>query len=1449
MALNFLNNGYFAGKVGIGTDTLSTKLTVSGQQELLQLTRGGASDTKWFFSADAAKLYIAEDTSATANIKLTIVDDGNVGIGVTPSSWQTISNSNALQFYGSYVYNYRDTNLIIGNNAYYDGTWKYYKSSIGATKFNSGNGAFDFAVSSSGNADNAITWIDALVIANDGNVGIGVTVPIVPLHVSGAAVNDPSNGTGGYEVMQIFDTTSYATGVGGGIGFGGNFTSSNNTIFSEIRGLKENATNSNYAGALSFSTRLNGANITERMRIDSAGNVGIGTTSPAHQLQVKNGAIGVIAVGKSSNVSDNQVVGEYIFTSDDADLGVDTTVGSILSRANDTFGRYYDLEFQTFNGTLTTQMTINKDGNVGIGTDSPDAKLDVESTVDYQIMAKYNATNYASYGYYGLDVIGGGNPYIFKLQGTERMRITSTGGISFGSTGTAYGTSGQILKSNGNASPTWIDGSAIPGVPAGSGTLNTVTMWTPDGDTLGDAPITISGNNSTFAGNVTLNGEIYGRTSAAYPGLGGLGFYSLVPYLENANQGGLKIQVQAGASLVDSLTLDSSQNATFAGDVNIGTSTATSSAKLTVQAQGADGSDETALVLRNYSATPFTGYVTTEYEVGTTLMAEISAYRLNSTSGSLIFRTKQSGTITDVLTLNSSGNATFAGKVQAANWFQGVSATNTLYSATSTGLVLQTPGATENDNDSKIKFRNSNTTVTHVFDCNSGSATFTGQGFSSATSSGDGSSTLTTKGYVDSLITGATIYRGTWDPDVSLNSGYGSPDLSGVTQTSGYYYICSADGTAVPNGAATEPNTWSTGDWVIWNDDIGAAGEWQKIDNSSVLSGVGTGQTVALWEGASSVTDSETLGNAPIIVNGSSVQFINSSLTVFQTFSQSDGSLFVNTNDASGNRFGFKGDGATTGTAIHTNWTTGASYLDFRLGGDSTTYTKMRITNAGNVGIGTTSPTGKLDVVGSLVTARVLTTGSLSLIGTDATASAQTVLTISTGVGNATGPNIVLSKSRSQSSGAVVANDPLGTIQFQGGNGTASVEGARIQSIAGGTWSSTNRDSDLLFWTTPSGSTTIAERMRIDSSGNLIFNGSANILSNTSDGADNAQIIISGGGSTTAADTRGASIHLAGNESGNGGLLQLRAGDGTVGGIRMYEGGSERVRIYGGNVGIGATSMLNKLDVAGSISLSSGGNNVIRILQSLSAAGTTFPGVYGQSNLSLGTAGVITFIGAGGNTELARFDSAGNFGIGTTGPQSKLQVAGGIQMADDDVDAVAAKAGTMRYRTATDEAVPVTGTELITGNNSNFAGVANGTDVITLTMWNAYGTVTSRNVESEKLELVTTVANTGVMLQAPTTIGNKYQLTFTASGDLGINGIHVSSIGNASTLTSQPYVFTAIAVQTQIYFRAGNNAAGTTLYSNIQLIEVTEEDASYADMCMQTGSSTYEWVNIVRNTY
>ena len=94
----------------------------------------------------------------------------------------------------------------------------------------------------------------------------------------------------------------------------------------------------------------------------------------------------------------------------------------------------------------------------------------------------------------------------------------------------------------------------------------------------------------------------------------------------------------------------------FTGDVNIGTASATSSSKVTIQAQGSNGSDETALVLRNYSAAPYTGYVTQEFEVGTINMAEISGRRIDINNGEIIFRNKKSGAISDSMVIDSSGN-------------------------------------------------------------------------------------------------------------------------------------------------------------------------------------------------------------------------------------------------------------------------------------------------------------------------------------------------------------------------------------------------------------------------------------------------------------------------------------------------------------------------------------------------------------------------------------------------------------------------------------------------------------------------------------------------------------------------------------------------------------------------------------------------------------------------
>ena len=96
-----------------------------------------------------------------------------------------------------------------------------------------------------------------------------------------------------------------------------------------------------------------------------------------------------------------------------------------------------------------------------------------------------------------------------------------------------------------------------------------------------------------------------------------------------------------------------------------------------------------------------------------------------------------------------------------------------------------------------------------------------------------------------------------------------------------------------------------------------------------------------------------------------------------------------------------------------------------------------------------------------------------------------------------------------------------------------------------------------------------------------------------------------------------------------------------------------------------------------------------------------------------GTTKVIA-LGASGNDgtiysqygDLLLQPTAGNVGIGTVTPQSKLQVAGGIQMADDTDAAVVGKVGTMRYRTGT-EYVEVDGVNLVT--NPSFATDTNWT--------------------------------------------------------------------------------------------------------------------------------------------
>jgi hypothetical protein len=104
------------------------------------------------------------------------------------------------------------------------------------------------------------------------------------------------------------------------------------------------------------------------------------------------------------------------------------------------------------------------------------------------------------------------------------------------------------------------------------------------------------------------------------------------------------------------------------------------------------------------------------------------------------------------------------------------------------------------------------------------------------------------------------------------------------------------------------------------------------------------------------------------------------------------------------------------------------------------------------------------------------------------------------GQSNASGPILILGKHRSDSLGGVTvvsADDQLGTLSFQGSDGTEFVEGASIRAFVDGTPGADDLPSRLVFSVTADGASSPTEAMRIKNS--RIIN-----IANTPTYADNA---------------------------------------------------------------------------------------------------------------------------------------------------------------------------------------------------------------------------------------------------------------------------------------------------------------------------------------------------------
>lgn len=130
---------------------------------------------------------------------------------------------------------------------------------------------------------------------------------------------------------------------------------------------------------------------------------------------------------------------------------------------------------------------------------------------------------------------GSGGAVIFQTGSfneirTERLRILNTGALSFGASGTAYGTSGQVLTSNGNAVPTWQSIPVTPAQIAGGAADQIPFQSAPDTTTFSNALKFESSTNTLRLG------------VAATPGV-------LIPNIVGSGSGvGASLQVQGGSA-------------------------------------------------------------------------------------------------------------------------------------------------------------------------------------------------------------------------------------------------------------------------------------------------------------------------------------------------------------------------------------------------------------------------------------------------------------------------------------------------------------------------------------------------------------------------------------------------------------------------------------------------------------------------------------------------------------------------------------------------------------------------------------------------------------------------------------------------------------------------------------------------------------------------------------
>ena len=403
--------------------TFSGAINLTGTANSFQVASIFRNANRVFFGGDTGGYYF-QNSGNTATV-LQIADSGAATFSSSVTAAQLYTNSNAAAS-GFMQFNYATSNTS-------SRSWRLANDNVVYG---------DFAIQQS-TTQTGTTFTNLLYINPSGNIGIGTTSPTEKLSLFGSTSTtfglslEPSGWNGAkhrFSVPVSGDTSMLSFNYNGSV------------VDSALYGTSAINVSS---GVLTFLTGTTNTAPSERMRITSAGNVGIGTTSPVGDGTALNLYGATYATLKLQNSTTGTAITD----------GIDIVVaGSDLIIKNREAGNI------AFYSNNTERIRLTSAGNLGVGTTTP------ISAAGYTGFTVYNATTggiiqttngtvdsrmqiSASAGYSGTF---SSHDYILTTAATERMRITSGGDVCIGTTALSVGAKLQ-LKGNATSSAMSID--------------------------------------------------------------------------------------------------------------------------------------------------------------------------------------------------------------------------------------------------------------------------------------------------------------------------------------------------------------------------------------------------------------------------------------------------------------------------------------------------------------------------------------------------------------------------------------------------------------------------------------------------------------------------------------------------------------------------------------------------------------------------------------------------------------------------------------------------------------------------------------------------------------------------------------------------------------------------------------------------------------------------------